>query len=476
MLTHSHSQDLVRTGPSTSASTPSSIVVGDPSTSPYRPPPLLRPRPRSSALRLSNPTNVNVNSNSSSRRASSHIGIGIYLGRHATPYTQPRPIMSRATNRPTHIPMPNSPFNGRSPNGTPLPTPNPNANAASGATSPTSPRSPFIPSFIRTRSRAATLTGAGRGRASPTVEAANPLGQTPSRSGAGAGVGMPAVMAEGMGVTRSVSSPNGVAVVVHPTGNRNQTGEGYRGPAQPTTTSRNEASTAPVPKNLIVSAADRAIINAAQPPRPTSDPPTTYRIRLVPHLENTRSLAFDPVMREVLPIVIPAGMDAGMVAHNIDKVPNAVNGRPPALILKIGRFTDRPNSSTAPNGAGGSNGAGSSNTNANSAIGSGPMSTVMTVSGGGGDICSARVAFKSKVVSRSHAEIWCEPGGKVSPHTGHFCTLVASVLTAVLYTRYVQQFGIVPEPYSALEPEQRFASDADHRKLPMLWAVDLADI
>lgn len=27
---------------------------------------------------------------------------------------------------------------------------------------------------------------------------------------------------------------------------------------------------------------------------------------------------------------------------------------------------------------------------------------------------SGKVAFKSKVVSRSHAEIWCEAGGKVS--------------------------------------------------------------
>jgi c-di-AMP phosphodiesterase-like protein len=34
--------------------------------------------------------------------------------------------------------------------------------------------------------------------------------------------------------------------------------------------------------------------------------------------------------------------------------------------------------------------------------------------GGGGHLTSAKVAFKSKVVSRAHAEIWCEAGGKVS--------------------------------------------------------------
>jgi hypothetical protein len=42
------------------------------------------------------------------------------------------------------------------------------------------------------------------------------------------------------------------------------------------------------------------------------------------------------------------------------------------------------------------------------------MSGQIANSGGGGDICSSRAAFKSKVVSRSHAEIWCEKGGNVS--------------------------------------------------------------
>ena len=74
------------------------------------------------------------------------------------------------------------------------------------------------------------------------------------------------------------------------------------------------------------------------------------KIRLVPHLDTTRSLAFDPVCRDVLP-TIP---------------------------LRIGRFTDR-----APNQ---------------------PASS----------IDHNRVAFKSKVVSRTHAEIWYDPAPPTS--------------------------------------------------------------
>ena len=71
----------------------------------------------------------------------------------------------------------------------------------------------------------------------------------------------------------------------------------------------------------------------------------TQHIRLVPHLESTRSLSFDPVSRDIQP-TIP---------------------------LRIGRFTDR-------------------NPNV-------PVSS----------LDQNRVAFKSKVVSRTHAEIWYDP-------------------------------------------------------------------
>lgn len=147
---------------------------------------------------------------------------------------------------------------------------------------------------------------------------------------------------------------------------------------------------------------------ALQPPRDNSTPPKTFRIRLVPHLETSRSLAFDPVVREVMPIVVPPGTSPSVVAASLTNVGDALNGRPPAVILKIGRFTEK-------TPAGGNNGTNTGAGATNSAIGNGPMSGTITIAGGGGDICASRVAFKSKVVSRAHAEIWCEPGGKVSP-------------------------------------------------------------
>ncbi|KAE9406936.1 hypothetical protein BT96DRAFT_851277 [Gymnopus androsaceus JB14] len=75
-----------------------------------------------------------------------------------------------------------------------------------------------------------------------------------------------------------------------------------------------------------------------------------HRIRLVPHLENRRSLKFDAITRDLSP------------------------SSPP---LRIGRFTDR-------SGLG---------VNAVNALG------------------SNKLAFKSKVVSRAHAEIWVESSG-----------------------------------------------------------------
>lgn len=129
----------------------------------------------------------------------------------------------------------------------------------------------------------------------------------------------------------------------------------------------------------------------------------TSRIRLVPHLENSRSLAFDPVVRELMAIKVPPGVTPSAAAASVGQVGPAVNGKPPALILKIGRFTDK----TPPtNATGSAAGAGSSN-----GVGSGPT---LTIAGGGGDVCSGKVAFKSKVVSRAHAEIWCEGDGQVS--------------------------------------------------------------
>lgn len=77
----------------------------------------------------------------------------------------------------------------------------------------------------------------------------------------------------------------------------------------------------------------------------------THRIRLVPHLDSRRSLRFDPICRDVR------------------------EGDAP---LRIGRFTDRSGMGIAAANAAGSN----------------------------------KLAFKSKVVSRAHAEIWVEAGGR----------------------------------------------------------------
>ncbi|KAL1744909.1 hypothetical protein HDZ31DRAFT_82307 [Schizophyllum fasciatum] len=76
-----------------------------------------------------------------------------------------------------------------------------------------------------------------------------------------------------------------------------------------------------------------------------------HRIRLVPHLESRRSLRFDAISRDLK------------------------EGDPP---LRIGRFTDRSGMGLAAVNALGSN----------------------------------KLAFKSKVVSRAHAEVWVEPGGR----------------------------------------------------------------
>jgi pSer/pThr/pTyr-binding forkhead associated (FHA) protein len=88
---------------------------------------------------------------------------------------------------------------------------------------------------------------------------------------------------------------------------------------------------------------------------PTTDAPpasaststqSPHRLRLVPHLESSRSLHFEPVDRDLVPF----------------------------NVLRIGRFTDRSHHNANPD----------------------PL----------------RIAFKSKVVSRGHAEIWTDEQGK----------------------------------------------------------------
>lgn len=97
--------------------------------------------------------------------------------------------------------------------------------------------------------------------------------------------------------------------------------------------------------------AGNAIANSPSALASTPNTSPTHRIRLVPHLDSRRSLRFDPICRDVR------------------------EGEPP---LRIGRFTDRSGLGIAAANALGSN----------------------------------KLAFKSKVVSRAHAEIWAETGGR----------------------------------------------------------------
>lgn len=109
--------------------------------------------------------------------------------------------------------------------------------------------------------------------------------------------------------------------------------------------------------NTEVNRTAAALTPAVPPPRPHPHPPTsagggaTRHIRLVPHLDSRRSLRFDAIGRDMKEGDLP---------------------------LRIGRFTDRSGIGLAAVNALGSN----------------------------------KLAFRSKVVSRAHAEIWVEHGAK----------------------------------------------------------------
>jgi hypothetical protein len=200
---------------------------------------------------------------------------------------------------------------------------------------------------------------------------------------------------------------------------------------------------AALPNPLPVPSADGSTSATAASAAAYTGDGRTHRIRLVPHLESSRSLAFDPVVRELASIVVPPGIAPSVAAASVGGP--LVNGRAPALLLKIGRFTDKtlPQPQQVSTGSGGPGGAGTGTLGpgsrapgqpapasaqpqaAGSSVAGGAASNTerpatgisgptIPLTGGGGDITSSKVAFKSKVVSRAHAEIWCEPGGKVS--------------------------------------------------------------
>ena len=156
-------------------------------------------------------------------------------------------------------------------------------------------------------------------------------------------------------------------------------------------------------------------------------PVTTYRIRLVPHLETYRSVHFEPIVRDLKP------------SDNADNLTGL------GTVVKIGRFTDRP--STAPQpvvaprsngmsesismgteeawagaGGGGDVTAPAARDLMTSAVHRPVLVTNPSGAGGGGALTSNKVAFRSKVVSRAHAEFWVEAGGQVSEVLGFSCS------------------------------------------------------
>ena len=187
-------------------------------------------------------------------------------------------------------------------------------------------------------------------------------------------------------------------------------------------------------------------LTPAPAPRPPSGPPIdptgrTHRLRLVPNLETSRSLAFEPVVRELFPIEVTPGLTPSAAAASISTLGPLINNRPPALLLKLGRYTDR----SSQHG----------NTEDRPATGiSGPT---MTIAGGGGEVTNGKVAFKSKVVSRSHAEVWCDSTGKVcsQPNVG---------LMAVLYPRHGLFVGHLSQQHPPIFPQHRITPHTDQRR------------
>jgi hypothetical protein len=149
-------------------------------------------------------------------------------------------------------------------------------------------------------------------------------------------------------------------------------------------------------------------------------PVTTFRIRLVPHLETYRSVHFEPIVRDLKPC------------------DNSDNPTGLGTVVKIGRFTERP--ATAPQPAPSRSNGFAEYTSMDSGaawMGAGgggdvtaPLArdlattelhrpvviTTPSGAGGGGALTSNKVAFRSKVVSRAHAEFWVEAGGQVREH------------------------------------------------------------
>ncbi|KAJ7241580.1 hypothetical protein C8J57DRAFT_1560761 [Mycena rebaudengoi] len=138
----------------------------------------------------------------------------------------------------------------------------------------------------------------------------------------------------------------------------------------------------PLPPSTAAAAVPPPVAPAATANNTANAAAPTHRLRLVPHLDSRRSLRFDPIARD-----LRAGEPA----------------------LRIGRFTDR-------------SGLGLSAVNA---------------------LSTNKIAFKSNVVSRAHAEVWVDgaSGG--------------------VYTRHEEQFRDVHQPRPPTESRPHQIKDGD---------------
>lgn len=219
---------------------------------------------------------------------------------------------------------------------------------------------------------------------------------------------------QGQGVHARTSSnasdaPPQLGRTVTPTGTNARTGSGGRNPPTLDVGSNGDAVPAAIvsaaPERSLSDQASDAVTNGPPASAPAATTSTTtasssafqgsgtnpslqagvHRLRLVPHLEATRSLHFEPIERDVRESATPV-----KIGRFTDRAPAA------AIASADDAASSRPVGSTAPSGSAPGNRGGA----------------VPTTAGGGGRIDSTRIAFKSKVVSRGHAEIWCEAGGR----------------------------------------------------------------
>ncbi|CAD6904707.1 unnamed protein product, partial [Tilletia controversa] len=167
------------------------------------------------------------------------------------------------------------------------------------------------------------------------------------------------------------------------------------------------------------------------------NPAQGYRIRLVPHLEVSRSLHFEPIERELKdgapsvkigrfterggtsgPGAAPSAMGANLQSAREGLTTASGPGTGVGGGATLGAHAQNAGIDVEMAGMGG----GASASGFGAGAGAGAAESVPSVlasgrrqatggRGGNNSLDSSRIAFKSKVVSRGHAEIWCENGG-----------------------------------------------------------------